>query len=188
MRLSLEPWLPHALVLCFLRKSRLCSRVDAGIGDDEQIILSKRKGFAKLALQTGCSLVPVYTFGANQVYTRVFGPRSLAAAISSLIQTSLVVWYGRWGIPFGVVPHRSKMVAVVGVPLDVAKVEEPSREQVEALHARYVAALRELFERNKHRMGEGWESKRLYLEDEALPGERVKVHGDKKVRKTLKTE
>ncbi len=42
---------------------------------------------------------------ANEMYTRLFGPRSVLARVSSVIRTSLVVWYGRWGVPFGVVPH-----------------------------------------------------------------------------------
>ena len=56
--------------------------------DQEQIILSKRKGFAKIALQTGASLVPVYTFGANEVWTRLFDADSFAARLSSRLQTS----------------------------------------------------------------------------------------------------
>ncbi|KOO33897.1 diacylglycerol o-acyltransferase 1 [Chrysochromulina tobinii] len=104
--------------------------------DQEQIILKKRLGFCKLALQTGCCLVPCYVFGANEMYTRLFGPDSLLAGISSRIQMSLVVWYGRWGIPFGVVPHQVKMVIVLGEPIEVTKVDEPTPEQVQELHAK----------------------------------------------------
>jgi 1-acyl-sn-glycerol-3-phosphate acyltransferase len=126
-------------------------------------------GFCKLALQTGCCLVPCYVFGANEMYTRLFGPDSLLAGISSRIQMSLVVWYGRWGIPFGVVPHQVKMVIVLGEPIEVTKVDEPTPEQVQELHAKYVAAICALFDRHKHRMGEEWvqrRGRRLYLEDE----------------------
>ena len=137
--------------------------------DQEQIILKKRLGFCKLALQTGCCLVPCYVFGANEMYTRLFGPDSLLAGISSRIQMSLVVWYGRWGIPFGVVPHQVKMVIVLGEPIEVTKVDEPTPEQVQELHAKYVVAICALFDRHKHRMGEEWvqrRGRRLYLEDE----------------------
>ena len=143
--------------------------------EHEQVILARRKGFCKLALTTGCSLVPVYTFGANEVYTRAFGARSMAARLSSLLRVSLVCWFGRFGIPFGFLPHQQKLVVAIGKPMEVARVAsgEPSREQVEALHARYVAELRGLYAKHKHRMGSEWAARRdqLYLEDEALPGE-----------------
>lgn len=139
--------------------------------DREQIILGKRKGFCKICLQTGASIVPCYVLGANEVFTRYFGPSSLLARLSSLLRVSLVPWGGRWGIPFGVVPNKCKLVVAVGQPIHVAAVEEPTREQVEALHAQYVAALRSLFDRHKGRMGADWMERRgtLFLEDETKP-------------------
>jgi len=136
--------------------------------DREQVILMKRLGFCKIALQTGTCLVPCYVYGANEMYTRLFGPDSLLAGISSKIQMSLVVWYGRWGLPFGVVPHQVKMVIALGEPIEVPKVDEPTPEQITELHAKYVAAIGALFDRHKHRMGEEWvekRGKRLFFED-----------------------
>lgn len=128
--------------------------------DCEQIILEKRKGFCKVALQTGASLVPCYAFGANEIFSRKFGPHSLLAKLSSALRTSLVFWLGRWGVPYGFVPINSKLVVALGAPLDVERVAEPSREQVEALHARYCAALKDLFDRHKARMGPEWVRRR----------------------------
>ena len=73
----------------------------------------------------------------------------------------------------GFLPHKQKMVVVIGAPIDVPRVEEPSADQVEALHAKYVADLKRLYSQHKHRMGAEWAERRpnLYLEDEALPGE-----------------
>ena len=135
----------------------------------EQILLKKRLGFCKVALQTGAHLVPCYAFGANQMYTRYFNQHSLAARLSSALRTSLVFWTGRWGVPFGVIPNPVKLVVAVGAPLAVTKVAAPTNEQVEALHATFVSAMRDLFERHKHRMGEEWVAQRgtLFLEDES---------------------
>jgi hypothetical protein len=137
-----------------------------GIGEDEQIILNKRKGFCKLALQTGASLVPCYAFGANQTYTRHFGPQSFFAKLSSRIQVSLVFWTDRFGIPFGLIPHKTNMIVALGQPIHVETVESPTNEQVAELHKTYVAALKELFNKHKGEMGPSWESKELLLEDE----------------------
>merc|ERR1712146_627210 len=98
--------------------------------DEEQIILRKRKGFCKLALQTGACLVPCYCMGANQVYTRYFGPRSLLARLSSIIRMSLLIWTDRFGIPFGIVPCKVRMLVLVGEPIEVEQVAQPSQEQV----------------------------------------------------------
>ena len=41
----------------------------------------------------------------------------------------------------------------VGKPIDVDKVPEPTKEQVDELHERYMAALTELFEAHKMECG-----------------------------------
>lgn len=51
------------------------------------------------------------------------------------------------------------------------RVANPSDEQIEDLHAKYVAALKDLFDRNKHLKGPEWAKKTLLLEDEELDGE-----------------
>lgn len=135
--------------------------------DEEQIILSKRKGFCKIALQTGASLIPCYTLGANQIYNRYWGPDSFMAKLSSKIQTSLVFWTDRFGIPFGIIPNKVKIILLIGKPIDVPVVAEPTREQVESLHSQYVAELRGLFDRHKVKMGPEWSAKHLYFEDES---------------------
>ena len=194
-----------------------------GNGGEEQIVLRKRKGFCKLALETGACLVPVYAMGTNQVfgdffgryvvchracsshmsamsgnhidgksspspetsvlqplvlawksspspeaYNRWFSHRSFVARLSATLRTSICVWSGRWGIPFSFVPQKTKMVVCIGRAIEVEKTANPSAEQVEALHDRYVAELQALFIRHKHRMG--WsEDKKLWLEDENPP-------------------
>ena len=140
--------------------------------EQEQIVLNKRRGFCKIALQTGASLVPCYVLGANDLYDRTMGPTSWAAQLSHHCHASLVFWRGRFGVPFGCFPKPVKLVVVVGPPLDaVARVEQPTQEQIDALHQRFVTALKELYQRHKHRMGVEWAQShdRLYLESEPLP-------------------
>eukprot|EP00927_Polykrikos_kofoidii_P081058 TRINITY_DN78190_c0_g1_i1.p1 TRINITY_DN78190_c0_g1~~TRINITY_DN78190_c0_g1_i1.p1 ORF type:complete len:345 (+),score=29.65 TRINITY_DN78190_c0_g1_i1:58-1035(+) len=135
---------------------------------EEQVVLARRKGFCKIALETGAHLVPLYSFGANELYTRFWGSKSLAAKISKRMSTSIVVWTGRFGFPFGFIPHPTKLVVVIGPAIEVEKVAEPSQDQVDALHAKYVAALRTLFEKHRSEMGDGWRRQRLYLENEPI--------------------
>mmetsp|Transcript_18241 Transcript_18241/g.45607 ORF Transcript_18241/g.45607 Transcript_18241/m.45607 type:complete len:410 (-) Transcript_18241:382-1611(-) len=138
----------------------------------EQLVLRKRTGFCKIALETGAHLVPVYCMGANQIYSRKFGRSSVFAKLSSKLQTSLVFWTDRLGLPFGFLPLKQKMVLCLGKPIWIdEKIENPTKEQIEALHARYVAALKDLFDRHKHlKAADGWgENTKLLLEDEERP-------------------
>jgi len=89
---------------------------------EEQIILRKRYGMFKLALETGSCLIPLYGMGSNQVFDRYFTQNSILAKISSVMQTSILIWTDRFGIPFGLVPKKEKIVLVVGKPIDPIEV------------------------------------------------------------------
>ena len=56
-------------------------------------------------------MVPVYVLGANDVYTRHFGPTSLAAKLSKKLRMSLVFWTDAVGFPYGVVPCAGDLSA-----------------------------------------------------------------------------
>ena len=144
--------------------------------EDEQIVLERRRGFCKVALETGADLIPCYVLGANELYNRTWGANSRAAELSHKFHVSLVFWTGRFGMPFGFVPNATKLVIAVGSPINVSKVESPTRDQVDALHRTFVKELKELYGRHKHRMGEAWAQAhdRLYLENEMTPSKHRK--------------
>ena len=59
-----------------------------------------------------------------------------------------VLFFGRgvFQYNYGIIPRRKKITVVVGKPLEVAKVENPSREEIADLHARYVQAVTDLYQ------------------------------------------
>ncbi|VDM52241.1 unnamed protein product [Angiostrongylus costaricensis] len=125
-----------------------------------KLTLLSRKAFVKEALRSGASLVPVYSFGENDVYDQVQNPkgsrvRRFQTWFKELTGISLPFFYGRglFQLNFGFMPHRRPINTVVGAPISVAKVIEPTVEEVNRLHSRYCAALTELFEMNKTRFG-----------------------------------
>mmetsp|Transcript_55649 Transcript_55649/g.65033 ORF Transcript_55649/g.65033 Transcript_55649/m.65033 type:complete len:331 (-) Transcript_55649:19-1011(-) len=135
----------------------------------EQIVLAKRKGFVRVALQTGSYLVPCYTFGANDFFHRKFGGDSVAAKVSSKIRMSCVFWTDRFGIPFGIVPNKTKLVVVLGPAIGSGvPVDKPTQAQIDVVHAEFVIGMKKLYDRHKHRMGKKWVEKheKLYLESE----------------------
>lgn len=139
--------------------------------EHEQIVLERRRGFCRIALQTGASLVPCYVFGANQFYWRRFGPDSFAARLSKKLRVSIVYWSGYWGVPFGCVPVPTKLVVAIGAPILVTKTAEPTKEQIDELHSAFVKAIKDLYDCYKHKMGVEWAQShdRLYLETDQLP-------------------
>uniref|UniRef100_A0A7S2C4T0 Acyltransferase n=1 Tax=Octactis speculum TaxID=3111310 RepID=A0A7S2C4T0_9STRA len=126
--------------------------------DHEYALLRQRKGFIRMALQHGVPLVPVYVFGSNQLLRRLPMP-AIVERFSRYIQASLVVPFGRWGLP---IPFPVPLLYAIGDPIDVGLPStNPSDAQVDGLHARFCDALVDLF--NKHRHEYGWGHKELRL-------------------------
>ncbi|KAM8954230.1 diacylglycerol O-acyltransferase 2-like [Pelodytes ibericus] len=125
------------------------------------LTLKKRKGFIKKALINGSSLVPVYSFGENEVlYQCQFEAGSWKKSLQELFQHWVgfapCIFFGQ-GIfasnSRGIMPFRRAINTVVGKPIPVPRIENPSEQQVEAFHALYVSTLQELFNSHKQRFG-----------------------------------
>ncbi len=142
------------------------------------IILAKRKGFIKIALQTGAKLVPVIGFGENDLYDIT---PTLPGSARATVQRVLKRLFGftlpnarGWGLG-GFMPWPRPLTVVVGAPvtLDAAAALGSSstgggdggsggaangggddggdvmQRLVDAYHAQYVAALRRLWDEHK---------------------------------------
>ncbi|KAJ3170040.1 Diacylglycerol O-acyltransferase 2 [Irineochytrium annulatum] len=112
------------------------------------LVLKKRKGFARMALITGASLVPVLTFGETDLFSRIDNgfTRTLSAFTKKIAHFAFPAFYGRWGTPFA---RRVPLTTVVGPPIHVDRVDNPTPEQVEALHAKYIESLTAIFDEYK---------------------------------------
>jgi len=123
-----------------------------------QIYLLKRKGFVRIALQTGTSLVPVITFNEPELYDQITKPegswfKKTQEFVKNMTGIAPVIFVGRgiFQYSYGIVPHRKPLYVVVGKPIDVDKVEAPTQEQVDELHAKFIESLNNLFESEKHK-------------------------------------
>ncbi|KAK6014143.1 diacylglycerol acyltransferase [Ostertagia ostertagi] len=122
--------------------------------------LLTRKGFVKLALRCGASLVPVYTFGENDIYKQLDNPEGslvhkFQVFSERLLGKPVALFYGRglFQNNFGFLPFRTPVDTVVGTPIDVPKIREPTNEEVDRFHRKYCEALTELFEQHKTKFG-----------------------------------
>ncbi|KAI9100411.1 diacylglycerol acyltransferase-domain-containing protein [Phlyctochytrium arcticum] len=113
-----------------------------------RIVLRRRKGVFKLALETGASLVPVYGFGETSLWHQVRHPflHKVQCKMHKLWGFTIPIMYGRWGT---IVPKKHRVTTVVGKPVKVTKIANPTIEQIDALQAVYIQALEDLYHRHK---------------------------------------
>jgi len=131
-----------------------------------RLFLKRRFGFIKLALQTGASVVPVFSFGEHLLFDQDENPEG---SFMKKFQDNVQKWTG--GITFpsfhgrgilqydiGMLPYRKQVYVVLGEPINFGKIENPNYDEIGAAHAKYMENLQDLFERYKH----------LYLDSETV--------------------
>ncbi|KAK9430667.1 diacylglycerol acyltransferase-domain-containing protein [Lipomyces doorenjongii] len=126
------------------------------------LILLKRRGFVKLAMSTArvsdqpICLVPILSFGENDVYDQVRGDRSsklykIQTFIKKAAGFTLPLMYARgiFNYDFGLMPYRRQMTLVVGKPISVPYVAQPTEAEIEVYHKQYMDELRRLWDTYK---------------------------------------
>lgn len=118
------------------------------------IHLSGRRGIFRMALETGTPLVPVITYGENELYK----PSQLG--LVTFLNKTLEQWIGmqlcipswesvqRW---LGILTKGAtrKVETWIGDSLEVEKKENPSDEEIDSLKKRYVDALKKMYKETK---------------------------------------
>lgn len=116
------------------------------------IILDKRKGFVKVALETGAHLVPVLLYGENDIFSTVkLKPGGWCERWVKRIQKALgfttPIFWGR-----GLLPYRKPIDLVVGPPLPVPHVDRGALSDdafdqlVAEYHEKYKQSLQQLWD------------------------------------------
>lgn len=125
----------------------------------ERVFLKRRKGFIRLAISSGASLVPVYHFGNTQILHHAkFFQSNWCRAVSRYLRFAIFYPVGRFWLP---APRRHPIVMAIGQPIHVKHVSIPSPQYIDEVHEQFTAALQLLFESNKHLVG--WEHKQLEI-------------------------
>jgi 2-acylglycerol O-acyltransferase 2 len=92
---------------------------------EETVYLRRRKGFVRLAMQHGATLVPGYCFG-NTAALHVLQDRAgVCARVSRVLRVSLLVIVGRWGLP---IPFRVPIAGIMGEPIPLKANPNPTDE------------------------------------------------------------
>nr|XP_014089592.2 2-acylglycerol O-acyltransferase 2-like [Bactrocera oleae] len=127
------------------------------------IVLKKRFGFVKLAIQTGSPIVPSFGFGENDLYT--IPDKSWFRVLQRFFKTYFdftpMLMKGRSGNYF--LPYKKRVTLVVGSPIDVKRTTNPDSAYIEEIHAKVVEAVRQLFETYKSEYIENSEEAELVI-------------------------
>nr|XP_033814739.1 diacylglycerol O-acyltransferase 2-like [Geotrypetes seraphini] len=125
------------------------------------LTLKNRKGFIKMALAHGTALVPVFSFGENEIFNQCkfadgSWKKNLQKAFQEWTGVAPCVFIGR-GIfsstSKGLLPFQKPITTVVGKPIHVPKIEKPSDQQIDKYHKIYIRSLMELFDNHKIKFG-----------------------------------
>ncbi|XP_051486307.1 diacylglycerol O-acyltransferase 2-like isoform X7 [Apus apus] len=111
--------------------------------------------------ERGAHLVPSFSFGENDLFRQVVFEegswmRSIQQRFQKIMGFAPCVFYGR-GLTsvqsWGFLPYPRPITTVVGEPVMVPKIENPSPEVVDMYHEMYISSLLKLFHENKTKYG-----------------------------------
>jgi len=124
-------------------------------------LVSRHKGFVRIAIAHGVDLVPIFSFGEDQIVENIRMPRMQAWTTKFIGYGVPFVPFGRWYTPL---PNRVAITVVVGPPIPVGEATlEPTNERVDRIFAIYYYVVRQLFE--KYKKQAGYDNAELIFED-----------------------
>ncbi|CAF1227872.1 unnamed protein product [Rotaria sp. Silwood1] len=124
--------------------------LDARPSCEYLLTLKNRKGFIKIALANGASLVPVFSFGENDLYEQDPNPRgSKLRKVQMFLQQktgyALPLFYGRriFQSKFGLLPYRHPIDTYIGERIKIPKLspEHITPEIVDEYHEKYLTGM-----------------------------------------------
>ncbi|XP_044974703.1 diacylglycerol O-acyltransferase 2D-like isoform X2 [Hordeum vulgare subsp. vulgare] len=143
----------------YLRAGYSCTLVPGGLremlymdhdNESEVAFIKSRKGFVRIALQTGTPLVPVFCFGQDHAYNWWRPGHKLFIKIAEAMKAPPVLHWGKFGTP---IPFRSPIHVFVGRPIEVKQNDQPTVDEINEVHDQFVIALQELHDNHKNKAG-----------------------------------
>ncbi|WRT69199.1 uncharacterized protein IL334_006183 [Kwoniella shivajii] len=120
------------------------------------LTLKRRFGFIKMAIREGADLVPVFSFGENDIYEQLANEKgswvyALQKNFQKMFGFTLPLFYGRgvFNYNYGLMPFRHPIVSVVGKPIHVKRDPHPSNEAIQETQQLYIEELMRIWDKYK---------------------------------------
>lgn len=120
------------------------------------LTLLKRLGFVRLAITNGAPLVPVFSFGENDIWEQFSNDKGsklwqVQDKVKQLSGWTIPLIHGRglFNYDFGLLPHRRSIVTVIGKPIEVEYDPDPSQEKVLEVQKKYIDELYKIWDEYK---------------------------------------
>jgi len=121
------------------------------------LTLRKRLGFIKLAIREGADLVPVFSFGENDIYEQMPNEKgtslyTVQKKFQNVFGFTLPLFHGRGLLNYnwGLLPYRRQIIAVIGRPVHVRKTDNPTVEQIREVQEAYITELMRIWNTYKN--------------------------------------
>lgn len=128
----------------------------ANMGNRKEVVLflKSRFGFLKLAYQHGLQIVPVFSFGLDDLFDYVIPNSPIVKKMGRRMGFLPIYFSGLWGTPFG--PAKSSPITVcIGKPIKVVKIAAPTAADITKLQEEFLKGMTEVYEKNKQKYGFG---------------------------------
>ncbi|KAF8538565.1 diacylglycerol acyltransferase-domain-containing protein [Trichophaea hybrida] len=118
-----------------------------------KLVCKMRRGFLKLAIREGAGVVPVLSFGENDLYEQLMPDKEswirkmqLAAKKTLGFTIPLIHARGVFNYDVGLMPYRHEINTVVGKPIFPPKNTDPSDQEVSEFQKRYIDELQRMWD------------------------------------------
>ena len=112
---------------------------------EDVLVLSKRKGFVRLALSFGCDIVPIFGVGNSDLFKTYSWGSGIRMWLQKNFHISIPIFHGRYFTPL---PYRVPVRVLVGEPLKVptpkVRGEKPDDAVVEEYLKKYIERVKDL--------------------------------------------
>jgi 1-acyl-sn-glycerol-3-phosphate acyltransferase len=116
-------------------------------GNPSTVFLSSNKIFFKLAIENGLTIVPIYAFDTEKSFKFYPSLNKWRDKVKVGVQTvAIVPFSGRFYLP---IPFKTRTKVVIGEPLEIEKMENPSWKRIEETEKLYIEQLEKIY--NTHR-------------------------------------